>query len=91
MQMTVLFYNTVRRYQSLLDPSAYYSTAWLPDGNQMRDLGITADYLRHPQEQLNTQVEAILIRAAAALDAGDYDAVRLDVDRVNAILDELGE
>ena len=37
---SVAFYNAVRRYQELLDPSAHFLTAWLPDNTRMRELGI---------------------------------------------------
>jgi hypothetical protein len=35
-RLTVLFYDTVRRYQMALDMSVYFLTAWLPDNCQMR-------------------------------------------------------
>ena len=49
LQLTVTFFDAVRRYQKVLDPSAYFLTAWLPDGSAMRQRGIVADYLRHPE------------------------------------------
>ena len=36
-RLSVRYYDTVRRYQQALDPSAYYMTAWLPDNKQMRE------------------------------------------------------
>ncbi len=35
--LTVDFYDTMRRYQQLLDPSAYFRTAWLMDNKTMRE------------------------------------------------------
>jgi hypothetical protein len=91
MRMTVLFYDTVRRYQSLLDPSAYFSTAWLPDANQMRERGIVADFLRHPQVEINLQIEQLLLNGAEAIETGDYASVQQNVDQVNSILDSVGK
>ncbi|RPI83307.1 MAG: hypothetical protein EHM41_16230, partial [Chloroflexi bacterium] len=48
LEYTVSFYDTVRRYQMLLDPSAYFTTAWLMDGPSMRERGIVADFVRSP-------------------------------------------
>lgn len=61
--LTVEFYDLVRRYQQVLDPSAYFMTAWLPDGLQMRQRGIVADYLRHPIALENLALEALLVNA----------------------------
>ncbi len=43
LQVTVEFFDTVRRYQAALDPSAYFLYAWLPDGSVMRQRAIVAD------------------------------------------------
>jgi len=77
LQLTVAFFDTVRRYQEALDPSAYFLTAWLPDGSVMRQRGIVADYLRHPEEWDNRLLESLLIRSNRELFSGDY----LDTER----------
>ena len=86
-RMTVAFYNTVRRYQQELDPSAYYMTAWLPDGKQMRQRGIVADLLRHPSAPENISLESLLVSADTHLRAGDYAAVEQLLEAVNNALD----
>lgn len=68
---SVFFYNAVRRYQELMDPSAHFLTAWLPDNDRMRKLGITADYLRHPAELENIALETMLVEADFYLDNGE--------------------
>jgi hypothetical protein len=60
LQLTVSFFDTVRRYQEVLDPSAYFLTAWLPDGVVMRQRGIVADFLRHPADLENHLFESLL-------------------------------
>ena len=72
LQLTVAFFDTVRRYQEALDPSAYFLTAWLPDGSVMRQRGIVADFLRHPEGWDNRLLESLLIRSKRELFSGDY-------------------
>ena len=71
-RLTVGYYDTMRRYQQVLDPSAYFLTAWLPDAASMREKGIVADYLRRPSQPENLAIEAMLVAADADLRAGDY-------------------
>jgi hypothetical protein len=86
-RLTISFYDAVRRYQQVLDPSAYFMTAWLPDGDDMRERGIVADYLRHPISTIDRQIESLLVSADASLRAGDYKNAELDIRIVNMLLD----
>jgi hypothetical protein len=86
LRLTVRFYNTVRRYQQGLDPSAYFMTAWLPDGKTMRDRSIVADYLRHPTGPENRLLEPMLVRADKELRAGEYEQVSKTLDWIERIL-----
>lgn len=88
LRLTVLYYDTLRRYQQELVPSAYFLTAWLPDGEQMRELGIVADYLRSPAESENITIENLLIRADRELRRGNYRQAERFLMHVNAFLDE---
>ena len=88
-RLTISFYNTVRRYQLALDPSAYYLTAWLPDGAQMRSRGIVADYLRRPSSPENLLIETMLVAADQRLRSGEYPAAMEILERVNTVLDSL--
>jgi hypothetical protein len=93
LRLTIAYYDAVRRYQQLLDPSAYFLTAWLPDGPQMRERGIVADFLRHPNGPDNQQIETLLIEADEDLRAGDYPEAEKTLVTVNRFLDliEAGE
>lgn len=88
-RLTIEYYETVRRYQLALDPSAYYLTAWLPDISQMRERGIVADYLRHPSAAENLLIETLLVAADRRLRAGDYVAVEEILTSINAALESL--
>jgi len=84
---TVVFYDTVRRYEQLLDPSAYFLTAWLPDQATARERGIIADFLRHPQTPENIALETMLVAAARGFESGEYDRIESLIAEVNLVLD----
>jgi hypothetical protein len=90
LRLTVRFYDTVRRYQQGLDPSAYFMTAWLPDGKTMRDRGIVTDYLRHPTGPENRLLESWLVRADKELRAGEYEQASKTLDWIERILSATG-
>jgi hypothetical protein len=86
-RLTVTYYETSRRYQQSLDPSAYFLTAWLPNGEELRERRIVADLLRHPQEPINLELESKLVAADWHLRAGDYVEVERLLEEVNEVLD----
>ncbi len=87
LRLTVSFYDAMRRYQQELDPAAHFMTAWLPDGDELRQRGIVADYLRHPVSAIHRQIETLLVDGDASLRAGDYKAAELRIRAVNMLLD----
>jgi len=87
LRLTIDLYDTMRRYQQLDDPSAYFLTAWLPDGNDARKRGIFADFIRHPDGPDNITLETMLVAAGQALNGGDYPRAGALIDSVNAALD----
>jgi hypothetical protein len=74
LSLTVRYYDAVREYERILDPSAYFQQVWLPDVAEMRKRGITADLLRHPDTPANRAIEENLVQVDAALRAGNYPA-----------------
>jgi hypothetical protein len=86
LRLTVEFFDMVRRYQKDLDPSAYFLTAWLPDGSVMRQRGIVADFLRHPNGLDNRLIEFLLVRAQQELFRGDYAGTERTLEWANRIL-----
>jgi hypothetical protein len=85
-QLSIRQYDAVRRYQQRLDPSAYFMTAWLPDGKTMREKGIVADYRRHPEELNNLVLELMLVAADAALRSSDFSVAARHLDSIEAVL-----
>lgn len=88
-RLTVDFFDAMRRYQQALDPSAYFLTAWLPNGPLMRENGIVADLVRRPSKIENIALETLLVAANEAMMAGDYAFVEDALTAVNAVLDAI--
>jgi hypothetical protein len=87
LQLTVDFFDTVRRYQEKLDPSAYFLTAWLPDGSVMRQRGIVADFLRGPEGWENRLFEQLLILSQRELFTGEYKNTERTLQWTNWLMD----
>ena len=81
------YYETMRRYQQDLDPSAYFRTAWLLDNKSMRERGIVGDYLRHPHTPVNVALETLLITAGQQMAAQNYASTDQTLALVNVVLD----
>ncbi|OGO34958.1 MAG: hypothetical protein A2Z16_01610 [Chloroflexi bacterium RBG_16_54_18] len=90
-RLSVGFFETVRRYQQLLDPSAYFLTAWLPDGKMMREQGLVADYLRRPSTPQNLTLEVMLVAADEAIQNGEFASVERILQSINTVLDSVQE
>jgi hypothetical protein len=86
-RLMVTYYDTMRRYQQLLDPSAYFRTAWLMDNSTMRQRGIVADYLRHPHIPNNLALETLLISASQYGSEQNYPDAFHFLDTINSVLD----
>jgi hypothetical protein len=86
-QLTVEYFDTLRRYQRILDPSAYFRTAWLVDTKRMRQEGIVADYFRHPDEPENLALEAMLLRVGKNLGDGRYAEAEMTLLAINSVLE----
>lgn len=87
--LTIRLYDLMRRYQKLLDPSAYFEQAWLPDAGQMREKGITADYLSSPDAPENRQIEKLLYAAGVRFAQGDYQQTSLLLSEIETKLNEI--
>ena len=87
LRLTVGLFDTLRRYQQLKDPAAYFLSAWLPDGPEARRRNIEGDFVRHPRTPDNIALEAMLDAAGMDLHAAAYAEAQALLDAVNAALD----
>lgn len=90
LQTTLRFYDTMRRYQRLYDPTAYFLTAWLPYPQALRTDGNPADLTRHPGAEINIVLETMLQSVDTAVRTGDYQAANVTLDSINRVLDNDG-
>lgn len=90
LQTTVRYYDLMRRYQAVYDPTAYYLTAWLPYPEEVRDRGNPADFTRGPQEEVNVVLEVMLLDVDDALRAADYNRANVLLDSIERALDNNG-
>ena len=88
-RLMVEIYEAARRYQQILDPSAYFLSAWLPDGREMRQRKILADLLRHPSKPENVALETLLVSANQSWQVGDYKTAQNALDALGAVLDAI--
>jgi hypothetical protein len=90
LQTTVRYFNIMRRYQRMYDPTAYFLTAWLPYPGSLQTEGNPADLTRHPQTEINVTLEVMLQASDTALRAGDYNKANVLLDSVTRVLDNDG-
>jgi len=88
-RLTVTYYDTLRHYQQLLDPSAYFRTAWLMDNKTMRERGIVADYLRHPSTAENLALETLFITASQQMTSQQYTQALQTLDEINTVMEAI--
>lgn len=88
-RLTVEAYDMLRRYQTLMIPSAHFRTAWWPPVRSMREGGIVGDYGYREKAPLNVIVEGMFIEVNAAFEAEDYQGVAFALDKINTILKQI--
>ena len=88
-QNTVTYYDTVRRYQNILDTSAHFRTAWFIDIDDLLDLDIAADYLRHPNSPENMALEAMFVTAYTHLISREHLESERILTVINAVLEQI--
>jgi hypothetical protein len=85
-RLTVETYDMLRRYQTLLIPSAHFRTPWWPPIDQMREAGMVGDYAYREKAPLNIILESYFLKIHAALDRQDYPTADTALGKINEIL-----
>ncbi|HRQ38865.1 MAG TPA: hypothetical protein PLD25_13240 [Chloroflexota bacterium] len=86
LEATIRFYNVMRRYQQLYDPTAYFLTAWLPHPETLEREGNPADLTRRPRAEVNVTLEVMLQAADTAVRTGNYDQANILLDSIERVL-----
>jgi hypothetical protein len=85
-RLTVKFYDTVRLYQEVFDPSAYFLYAWLPDVDSAQRQAQVADLLRRPDSPANIALESLLYTSGETLRSGLYHETERTLVAVEAVI-----
>ena len=91
LRTTVRYYDVMRRYQIVYDPTAYYLYAWLPAPELAEQMQATADFTRHPESDVNIALEAMLQAANQSLLQGNFDQSNALLDSVDRVIDNVGQ
>lgn len=84
---TIDLFDTLRRYQQLKDPRAFWMSTFLPNPTEGEQRQIVADFLRQPRAPENIALETMLIAAQEKLTAGQYADGESLIAAVNRVLD----
>jgi hypothetical protein len=87
---TIRFYEVMRYYQRLYDPTAHFLIAWLPAPEEVQRRGNTADLNRKPRDEINIVLETMLQAASQALFDREYTRANGILDSVVRVLDNNG-
>jgi len=84
---TIDYFDSMRHYQEVLDPSAYFLTAWVPDGEAMLQNRIVADLVRGPERLVNRIFEFVLLTANHQIEEGHYKVAEVLLRVTNYLLE----
>jgi hypothetical protein len=90
LETTIRYYEIMRRYQEIYDPTAHFLRAWLPNPVEVQEEGNPADLTRHPQAEINVTLEMMLQNAEDALMEQDFIRANVLLESIERILDEDG-
>lgn len=83
---TLKYYDVMRAYQLIYDPTAHFEQAWLPAPRQLLERNSTAELSRKPGTVENLTLEILLTEADAALRKQDYPQANLYIQTVDRVL-----
>ncbi|NPA06930.1 MAG: hypothetical protein GXO54_05945 [Chloroflexi bacterium] len=85
--LTVRHFETLRRYQQVLDPSAHYTQAWLLPLDLLQERDVIADVYRQPGDVTSVVARLLLQEAARRRNLGDYRGAQAALQAVTQVLD----
>jgi hypothetical protein len=87
---TIRFYNVMRHYQTIYDPTAHFLNAWLPYPYDVIEKGNPADLTGHPREEINITLETMLVAADEAMRDGDYNRANIILESISRVMETEG-
>ncbi len=88
-RLTIEIYDMLRRYQTLVIPSAHFRTAWWPPIDQVLENGIVGDYAYREKSPTNIILESIFLEMHTEHQAKNYQAAEKSLLEIKNILDSL--
>ena len=86
-RLTIEAYDTIRRYQTAMIPSAHFRTAWWPPIDEVLETGITGDYDRREKAPLNIVIENNLMEIQKAFSVQNYQRIEEQLNLIDKHLD----
>lgn len=90
LQTTLRYYDMMRRYQLVYDPTAHFLTAWLPYPEDVVAKGNPADFTRRPQDEINVVLEVMFQSVDGALREADYNHASVLLNSIERVMDNEG-
>jgi hypothetical protein len=87
---TIRFYNVMRQYQTIYDPTAHFLNAWLPYPYDVIEKGNPADLTGHPRDEVNITLETMLLAADDAMRGGDYNRANIILESITRVMETDG-
>jgi len=86
-RLTIEAYETMRRYQQLRIPSAYFRNAWWPPIDRAIELGIPGDYAPREKTPVDVILESFFLELFPALESGDQQKAEEKLEEIQGLLD----
>jgi hypothetical protein len=88
-RLTIKIYDMLRRYQTLVIPSAHFRTAWWPPIDEVLENGIVGDYAYREKSPFNVILESIFLEMHTQHQAKNYQAAEKSLLEIKIILDSI--
>jgi hypothetical protein len=88
-RLTVEIYDMLRRYQTLVIPSAHFRSAWWPPVRQMREEDIVGDYAYREKAPLNVIIEHYFLEVHDGLRTRDYTRAETSLAVIEDLLNRI--
>jgi hypothetical protein len=85
-RLTIETYETMRRYQQLRVPGAYFRSAWWPSIDQAIERGIAGDYAPREKAPVEVVIENLFLEIYPALELGEIQRVEKNLERIQSLL-----